>query len=130
MLSIDGAAYWITSWPFAEYVKHAWAGAWVCSAFRNERPDLYRSSDLIREAVAATRWRWPEIPELGMITFVDTVFTKEKRHPGYCYRKARFRPATPTHTVGGLVALQLTPERMPPAEPPLGGTFDMFSEVA
>jgi hypothetical protein len=31
-------AFWITSWPFAEYVQHAWAGAWVCSAFRNESP--------------------------------------------------------------------------------------------
>jgi hypothetical protein len=29
-------AFWVTSWPFAEYTKHAWAGAWVCSAFRNE----------------------------------------------------------------------------------------------
>lgn len=33
-------AFWITSWPFAEYVKHAWAGAWVCSAFRNESAHL------------------------------------------------------------------------------------------
>lgn len=48
-----GRAFWVTSWPFAEYVKHAWPGAWVCSAFRNEGAGL--SSDLIRQAVAATR---------------------------------------------------------------------------
>src|SRR5258706_11098515 len=51
----DAGCLWVTSWPFAEYVQHAWAGAWVCSAFRNELPDVYLSSDLILEAVAATR---------------------------------------------------------------------------
>ena len=30
------AAFWVTSYPFPEYVKHRWPGAWVCSAFRNE----------------------------------------------------------------------------------------------
>lgn len=32
----SGRAFWVTSYPFAQYVRHAWAGAWVCSAFRNE----------------------------------------------------------------------------------------------
>lgn len=57
-------ALWITSWPFAEYVKHAWAGAWMCSAFRNESNRL--ASAMIVDAVAATlyrfgpplRWAW------------------------------------------------------------------------
>jgi hypothetical protein len=31
-----GDAFWVTSWPFARFTKHDWAGAWVCSAFRNE----------------------------------------------------------------------------------------------
>lgn len=31
-----GRAFWITSYPYAQYVRHAWAGAWVCSAFRYE----------------------------------------------------------------------------------------------
>lgn len=65
-------AFWVTSWPFAEFVRHRWGGAWVCSAFRNERPDLYRSSDLIIAAVAATRARFGSPPDLGMVTFVDT----------------------------------------------------------
>ena len=55
-------AVWVTSWPFAEFTKHAWAGAWVNSLFRNEGAGL--SSELISEAVAATRWRWPHTPEL------------------------------------------------------------------
>ena len=29
VLVIPDVALWVTSWPFAEYVKHAWAGAWV-----------------------------------------------------------------------------------------------------
>src|SRR5215510_2267691 len=70
VLVIPEAAFWVTSWPFAQYVKHAWAGAWVCSAFRNERRDLYQSSDLIRDAISATLAIWPQPPTLGMITFI------------------------------------------------------------
>ena len=54
LLSDDARAVWVTSWPFAEYVKHAWAGAWVNSLFRNEGD--YLSSDLITQAIAATRF--------------------------------------------------------------------------
>lgn len=122
VLVIPDCAFWITSWPFAEYVKHAWAGAWICSAFRNERPDRYRSSDLIREALAATRSVW-EPPALGMITFVDTDKTKPKAHPGFCYRKAGFVKADPPTTKAGLVALQLLPEAMPEARAPLQTDF-------
>lgn len=104
----SGAAYWITSWPFAEYVKHAWAGAWVNSAFRNEGAGL--SSDLIREAVAITRGIWKP-PTLGLITFVDTSKVRRKRDPGRCYLRAGFERVGMTK--GGLIALQLLPERMP-----------------
>ena len=130
VLVIPDIALWVTSWPFAEYVKHAWPGAWVCSAFRNERPDLHRSSDLIREAIAATRWRWPDVPALGMITFVDTGKTRRKRDPGRCYRRAGFVPASPSHTVGGLVALQLHASNMPAADVPLGGHADLLTMEA
>lgn len=102
-------AFWITSFPFAQYVKHAWAGAMVCSAFRNEGAVL--SSELIREAVACSRGEW-ETPELGMITFVDVKKTKPKRDPGYCYLKAGFKNVGTTK--GGLVALQMLPADMPP----------------
>jgi hypothetical protein len=29
----EHGSFWVTSWPYAEYVRHAWPGAWVCSAF-------------------------------------------------------------------------------------------------
>lgn len=103
-------ALWVTSWPFAEYTKHAWAGAWVCSCFRNEGAGL--SSELIREAVAATLGVWPEPPPLGMITFVDRAKTRSKKHPGYCYRKAGFEHVGFTKR-SGLWAFQLLPDAMP-----------------
>lgn len=106
-------ALWVTSWP--EFVQHAWPGAWMNTTFRNEnRDDL--SSELIREAVAATRWRWPDVPEAGMVTFIDPMKTRRKRDPGRCYRRAGFVPCGTTKS--GLVALRLAPEVMPePAEP-------------
>src|SRR5215213_4045554 len=64
-----GQAVWVTSWPFAQYVKHQWGGAWLCSAFRNE--GAAAASTLITEAVAATRAFYGEPPPLGMVTFLD-----------------------------------------------------------
>lgn len=109
LLTANADALWVTSWPFAKYVKHAWGGAWVCSCFRNESPFL--SSDLIREAVAITRYFWPEVPALGMITFINPKHVRKKRDWGRCYRKAGFKPCGTTK--GGLIALQLLPTEMP-----------------
>lgn len=132
----EDVALWVTSWPFAEYVKHAWPGAWVCSAFRNQRRDLYLSSELVTEALAATRFYW-EPPAQGMIAFVDPTKTKHKRDPGRCFRRAGFhvsgkapscdsyRPVCncdgkPSQTQGGLVALHLSTSHFPAARAPLG----------
>ncbi len=113
-------ALWVSSWP--EYVKHDWPGSWMCSIFRNEGDVL--SSRLIREAVAATRWNWPDVPALGMVTFVDRAKTKPKRDPGYCFQCAGFSVVGKTR--GGLVVLQLLPEDMPEPEPPLGAQLRLF----
>lgn len=117
-------AFWITSWPFAGYVKHEWAGAWVCSAFRNEGEHL--SSILVRDAVAATLAVYGDAPPLGMITFVDGTKVRRKRDLGRCYRKAGFVDAGFTN--GGLVALQLLPDAMPEAREPLGANRGLFPE--
>lgn len=109
-------AFWITSWPFAEYVRHAWPGAWVCSAFRNENRDNL-SSDLVRDAVAATLFLWPTPPPIGLITFVNASKVRAKRDPGRCFLRAGF-----THvgeTKGGLIALQLLPANFPPPAAPI-----------
>lgn len=116
--TLEAGALWVTSWPLAEYVQHRWAGAWVNSLFRNERRDLYLSSELILEAVAATRWRWPAVPALGMVSFVDPDEVRHKRDPGRCYRKAGFE--LDGETEGGLLAWRLRPESMPAAAAPVG----------
>lgn len=113
--TLEGDAVWVTSWPYAEYVLHEWAGAWVNSLFRNEGPHL--SSSLVLEAVAMTRHRFGEPPAKGMVTFVSEEHTRRKRDPGRCYRKAGFRVVGRTKEKG-LVALQLLPEDMPEPIPP------------
>jgi hypothetical protein len=120
----DAGAVWVTSWPIAEYVHHRWAGAWVNSLFRNERRDLYLSSELILEAVAATRWRWPTVPALGLVTFVNAGEVRRKRDPGRCYGKAGF--VRDGETEGGLIAWRLPPERMPDPAAPVGAQWEMF----
>lgn len=106
----SGRALWVTSWPFPEYTKHRWAGAWVNSLFRNEAQGTCLSSELISFAVAATRAHWTP-PELGIITFVDASKTRHKRDPGRCYRKAGWKHVG--FTKGGLYAYQQLPKEMP-----------------
>ena len=82
------SAAWITSWPIADYVQQRAVVpvAWMNSLFRNEGDSL--SSDLIRWAVAHTRAKWPDVPGLGIVSFVDASKTRRKRDPGRCYRRA------------------------------------------
>jgi hypothetical protein len=116
-----GEAYWVSSWPFPEYVKHAWAGAWMCSAFRTE--GLGPASAMIREAIAASRAVWGDPPALGMVTFVD----RDRVRPtkvrgrdvwGWTYRRAGFVEVG--ETKAGLLALQLAPQDFPAAAAPRG----------
>jgi hypothetical protein len=113
-------ALWGTSAPKAEYVKHKWAGAWVCTIFRNE--SHLPGVTLIREAVAATLAYYGAPPSLGMVTMVDprvvagtfrsvrTVYNagtdKEEREFytelcwGYSFQRAGFRLAIcPDHMI-------------------------------
>ena len=122
MLTADKSALWVTSWPYPQYVRHAWAGAWVCSLFRNEGTHL--SSDLIRAAVAHTRAHWPDAPELGMVTFVDERHVRPKAHPGYCYLRAGWQHTG--RTAAGLHVLQQLPAQMPPAADLPGAAVPLF----
>lgn len=112
-----GRAFWITSFPLAQWVRHAWAGAWLCSAFRSEGAG--RASTLIHDAVAATRAHYGDPPALGMVTFIN----REKVRPtmvrgvkvwGWTWLKAGFVECG--ETKGGLLALQLHPAAMPAPE--------------
>jgi hypothetical protein len=121
-------ALWVTSWPFAEYVQHGWAGAWMNSLFRNESGE--QSSGLILEAIAATRWFFGDAPELGMVTFVDPAKVpgtpvRGERIYGYCYQRAGFRHVG--FTQKGLWAWQLLGADMPPPEMPVGGQRELVA---
>jgi hypothetical protein len=113
-------AVWVSSWPLAEYTKHAWAGAWVNTTFRNESKAT--SSELITEAVEATRYYWSP-PTLGFVSFVDStqvpgVLRRGKRLYGYCYLKAGWNHIG--FTKAGLWVWQLLPGKMPEGKPPAG----------
>lgn len=102
-------ALWVTSWP--QFARHAWAGAWVNTLFRNESSAL--ASELIAMAVSATLGRW-DAPPLGIITFVDAAQVRHKRDPGRCYLKAGWKHVG--YTQGGLYTFQQLPHEMPAAD--------------
>lgn len=116
LITGPGDAVWATLEQ--EHQDHAWPGAWVCTIFRNEAPHLYRSSELVVQACAATRAIWGEPPAQGLITFVDDKAIRHKRDPGRCFRRAGFKPVGRTKERDRLV-LQLLPDAFPPAEFPL-----------
>ena len=113
LINEDATATWVTSWPDAQYVHRIYPDAWICTLFRNESPVL--SSDLIREAIAITRWKYGKAPASGMITMIDASKVRSA-NPGYCYKQAGFKLVGKTQ--GGLLILQLLEAGMPEAEPP------------
>lgn len=122
-----GKALWVTSWPYAEYVMHAWAGAWVCSAFRNEGAGI--ASQLITQAIAVTRHFYGEPPKLGIVTFIDRSKVKPTmvhgvQTWGWAWQKCGFEFVG--ETKGGLMVLQLRPDKMPQPEMALGMQCGLF----
>ena len=112
-------AVWVTSWPYPEYVKHAWPGAWMNSMFRKESKGI--ASDMIRQAVSCTRHIWPVVPDLGMVSFIDPLHVKPvmtRGRPTWArsYFQAGFLHVG--YTKGGLWVMQMLPEAMPEAEHP------------
>jgi len=129
-----GRGFWITSVPFAEYVKHAWPGAWVCSAFRSEGAG--KASELIRLAIAATRAHYGDPPDIGMVTFISRkhvtpTLVRGEKVWGWTWRKAGFVECG--ETKGGLLAMQMLPSAMPDPLPALARAMHgtpLFDAVA
>lgn len=115
LLTAGADALWVST--FQSFVKHGFVGVWECSLFRNESDHL--SSELIREAMAATRWKWKHVPERGFLTSVDASKVRRKRDPGRCFIRAGFERAGESRS--GKLWLLCPPERIPEPDPPVGG---------
>jgi hypothetical protein len=114
LLSENQKAVFGLSFPKAEFVKHAWAGAWVCSIFRNESAGPL-ASQMIRDALAVMQTLYT-LPPLGCVTFVDPkkvpgIPVRGERIKGFCFYMAGFELVG--ETKGGLLAWQLPPSAMP-----------------
>lgn len=115
LLAENKKAVFGLSFPKAEFVKHAWAGAWIVSIFRNENAGPLASA-MIRDAMAIMQTFY-SVPALGCVTFVDPkkvpgVLCRGERVRGFCFWKAGFRAVGETKK--GLIAWQLLPHQMPP----------------
>lgn len=121
-------ALWVTSWPLAEYVKHEWPGAWMCTLFRNESETL--ASLLITQAVAATMAYFGDPPTLGFVSLIDArkvkpVIVRGLPTFGYCWVKAGWKYVGKTKA--GQLVFQLRPADMPQPEPCVGMQQRMFA---
>jgi hypothetical protein len=116
LITAAGDAGWVTSWPLHAYTMHGLGDAWICTLFRNESEHL--SSELICEAVAATRAEWGAPPPGGTLTFVDASKIRRKRDPGRCFLRAGFKRLDRLTKDRGLVVLRLAAGAHPEAETP------------
>jgi hypothetical protein len=134
LITPQADALWACSWPDASMVKRAWPGAWMCTLFRNESP--HKASELIIEAVAATRGIWGEPPDsegFSIISIIDTRKVKPTKVRGkdvwgWTWLKAGWELAGATKKLG-LPVFGLRVARVPLPEPCLGQLFTYQSTV-
>lgn len=123
LITEQADALWVSSWPYPSMLRRSWAQtAWMCTLFRNE--SAAHASELITEAVAATRWFWGEPPADGMVSIIDQrkvqpIKIRGKDTYGFTYRKAGFQDYGLTERAG-LLIVQLLPDAMPAPCMPLG----------
>lgn len=122
LLTEKADALWVST--FQTFVKHGFVGVWECAMFRNESTVL--SSDLIREAMAATRWKWGEPPPRGFLTSVDADKVRRKRDPGRCFIRAGFERAGESKS--GKLWLLCPPDRIPIPDAPINGVVGLLLE--
>jgi len=121
VLRIDNSALWGV--VHQEAIDHQWKNSWNNFIFRNEGAGL--SSELILQAVAATRYSLGDPPEGGLITFINRGKVRKKRDFGRCYRKAGFIVVGETKIRKHLV-LQLEPDKFPEMDLPIGAQHMLF----
>ncbi len=123
LLTAEASALWVSVWQ--AYTRHRWPGVWECSLFRNESPHL--SSELIREAMAATLFMWGRPPALGFLTTIDASKVRPKRDPGRCFLRAGYLRAG--HTGSGKLVLLCPVASLPAPAQPFGADTLLLEEA-
>src|SRR5690606_32667924 len=95
-----GDAVWVT-W---HGIRDDGMKAWECTIFRNESGNL--SSEMVKQAIAATIGEWGTPARDGIITYVDQSKVRSL-NPGFCFKMAGFREIGKSKK-RGLILLQLT----------------------
>jgi hypothetical protein len=126
LITSDGSAVWVTLCPEAQYVHREYADAWICTIFRRAEHCPIKASQLIKEAIAVTLWKYGTPPESGMITMVDPgkVQSETNHIPGYCFKRAKFKHIGETKRKK-LLILQIKPARMPEPAAPIGALWEV-----
>ncbi len=99
LLTSDGAALFVWVWQRFKLLDQ---GGVNCAVFRNEAPDKYLSSELIREAERIAWQRWPGA---RLYTYVDG---RAVHGDGLCFKKAGWRKLK-ERTKNGLIILEKLP---------------------
>lgn len=127
----EGDALWST-YASLHARTDGYPTAWAVGYFRNE--SSHRGSELILEALAATRHVLGAPPADGVVTYVDPAKVRSNRRPGRVFERAGFElvgrtdPAVARkHGRPVLLRFHLAPELMPPAAAPLELTPTLFA---
>jgi len=96
----DGMATWVTWYG----IRDDGLQAFECTIFRNETSIL--SSELIKDAVTATKAEWGKFPKDGMITYVAADKIRST-NAGYCFKRAGWKRIGESKK-RGLVLLQFS----------------------
>lgn len=102
MITPDGKAGFI--WRYTIYRKDDQTG-WECTMFRNEAPEKYRSSFLIRKAM---EFLFARIGPTRVFTYINPSKIRNKHDPGHCFKKAGWQFDS-TNVDGKLIVLSTEP---------------------
>ena len=106
-------ALWVSTHQL--YTDHGLGDVWMNTTFRKEDGCEHLASELIREAVAATRAAWGDPPE-GTVSFVDARKVRSS-NPGYCFERAGFERLDRRTKDRGLHIWRLAPDAHPDPTP-------------
>lgn len=127
----ESTALWVSARSRVERLD-GYPHAWSNPHFRNESE--HRASELILEALAATRAIFGDPPADGIVTYVDPAKVRPNRRPGRVYERVGFRLVGETdaavakrHGRPVLLRFHLAPELVPAPAPALELAATLFA---